>query len=90
MDRIIGYQVSPFLWRAVIEAYGSSLSAGRVQSVALRLICEREDEIEKFVATEHWSIVAVFTTEKGEEIKAKLYEVNGKQIKIPPKPHNIK
>ncbi|MBI5809199.1 MAG: type I DNA topoisomerase, partial [Ignavibacteriales bacterium] len=86
MDRIIGYQVSPFLWRAVIEAYGSSLSAGRVQSVALRLICEREDEIEKFIATEYWSIVAVFKTEKGEEIKAKLYEVNGKQIKIPPKP----
>lgn len=86
MDRIIGYQVSPFLWRAVIEAYGSSLSAGRVQSVALRLICEREDEIEKFVATEYWSIVAVFKTEKGEEIKAKLYEVNGKQIKVPPKP----
>jgi len=86
MDRIIGYQVSPFLWRAVIEAYGSSLSAGRVQSVALRLICEREDDIEKFIATEYWSIVAIFKTEKGEEIKAKLYEVNGKQIKIPPKP----
>ncbi len=86
MDRIIGYQVSPFLWRAVIEAYGSSLSAGRVQSVALRLICEREDEIEKFIPTEYWSIVAVFTSEKGEEIRAKLYEVNGKQIKLPPKP----
>ena len=86
MDRIIGYQVSPFLWRAVIEAYGSSLSAGRVQSVALRLICEREDDIEKFIATEYWSIVAVFTTEKGEELRAKLYEVNGKQIKVPPKP----
>ncbi|MEK6553115.1 MAG: type I DNA topoisomerase [Bacteroidota bacterium] len=86
MDRIIGYQVSPFLWRAVIEAYGSSLSAGRVQSVALRLICEREDDIEKFITTEYWSIVAVFKTEKGQEIKAKLYEVNGKQIKIPPKP----
>lgn len=86
MDRIIGYKVSPFLWKAVMEAYGSSLSAGRVQSVALRLICEREDEIEKFIATEYWSIVAVFTTEKGEEIKAKLYEVNGKQIKVPPKP----
>jgi DNA topoisomerase-1 len=86
MDRIIGYQVSPFLWRAVIEAYGSSLSAGRVQSVALRLICEREEVIEKFIATEYWSIVAVFTTEKGEEIRAKLYEVNGKQIKVPPKP----
>lgn len=87
MDRIIGYQVSPFLWRAVIEAYGSSLSAGRVQSVALRLICEREDEIELFIPTEYWSIVAVFTTEKGEELRAKLYEVNGKQIKVPPKPH---
>lgn len=86
MDRIIGYKVSPFLWRAIIEAYGSSLSAGRVQSVALRLICEREEDIEKFIATEYWSIVAVFTTEKGEEIRAKLYEVNGKQIKVPPKP----
>jgi len=87
MDRIIGYKVSPFLWKAVIDSYGSSLSAGRVQSVALRLICEREDEIEKFIPTEYWSIVAVFTTEKGEELKAKLYEVNGKQIKIPPKPN---
>lgn len=87
MDRIIGYKVSPFLWRAVLDQYGSSLSAGRVQSVALRLICEREDEIEKFVPTEYWSIVAVFTTDKGEEIKAKLYEVDGNQIKIPPKPN---
>jgi DNA topoisomerase-1 len=86
MDRIIGYKVSPFLWRAILDQYGSSLSAGRVQSVALRLICEREDEIEKFVPTEYWSIVAVFTTDKGEEIKAKLYEVDGNQIKIPPKP----
>jgi len=87
MDRIIGYKVSPFLWRAVIEAYGSSLSAGRVQSVALRLICEREEEIEKFIVTEYWSIVAVFTTDKGEEINAKLYEVDGKTIKVPPKPN---
>ena len=50
------------------------------------MICEREDDIEKFITTEYWSIVAVFKTEKGQEIKAKLYEVNGKQIKIPPKP----
>lgn len=90
MDRIIGYQVSPFLWKAVIESYGSSLSAGRVQSVALRLICEREEEIEKFVVTEYWSIIAVFVTDKGEEFRAKLYEVNGKQIKIPPKPNMTK
>ena len=86
MDRIIGYKVSPFLWKAVIEAYGSSLSAGRVQSVALRLICEREEEIGKFIPTEYWSINAIFTTNNGEELKAKLFEINNKQIKIPPKP----
>lgn len=86
MDRIIGYKVSPFLWRAVLDQYGSSLSAGRVQSVALRLICEREEEIDRFIPTEYWSITAVFKTDKNEEIKAKLYEVDGKQIKIPPRP----
>lgn len=86
MDRIIGYKVSPFLWRAVLDSYGSSLSAGRVQSVALRLICEREDEIDKFIPTEYWSIVAQFTTEKGDQFAGKLFEVDGKQIKVPPKP----
>lgn len=86
MDRIIGYKVSPFLWRSVLDAYGSSLSAGRVQSVALRLICEREEEIEKFIVTEYWSLVAVFKTDKGAEFKAKLFEVDGKQLKIQPKP----
>jgi len=86
MDRIIGYKVSPFLWRAVIDSSGSSLSAGRVQSVALRLVCEREEEIDRFIPTEYWSLVALFITDKGEELTAKLYEVNGKQIKIPPKP----
>ncbi len=87
MDRIIGYKVSPFLWKAVLDQYGSSLSAGRVQSVAVRLICEREEEIDKFIATEYWSMTAVFKTEKGEEIRAKLFEINGKQIKVPPKPN---
>jgi DNA topoisomerase-1 len=86
MDRIIGYQVSPFLWKAVIDQYGSSLSAGRVQSVALRLICEREEEIERFIPTEYWSIVAIFKTDSGEEFSAKLFEIEGKQLKIQPKP----
>lgn len=86
MDRIIGYKVSPFLWRAVLDSSGGSLSAGRVQSVALRLICEREEEIDRFIPTEYWSLVAIFKTEKGDEFAAKLYEVNGKQIKLPPKP----
>lgn len=56
MDRILGYKVSPFLWKVVY--YG--LSAGRVQSVALRLICEREAEIRNFVPIEYWSILANF------------------------------
>ncbi len=90
MDRIIGYKVSPFLWRAVLDSYGNSLSAGRVQSVALRLICEREDDIDKFIPTEYWSIVADFKTEKGSTFSAKLFEVDGKQIKVPPKPEMTK
>ncbi|RPI70692.1 MAG: type I DNA topoisomerase, partial [Ignavibacteriales bacterium] len=87
MDRIIGYKISPFLWKAIIEFSGSSsLSAGRVQSVALKLICDREAEIEKFIPTEHWSIWAIFKTEKGETFKAKLFSIEGKDLKIPPKP----
>ncbi len=87
MDRIIGYQISPFLWKAIIELSGSSsLSAGRVQSVALKLICDREAEIDKFITTEYWSIWAIFKTDNGETFKAKLFSINGKDIKVPPKP----
>ena len=87
MDRIIGYQISPFLWKAIIELSGSSsLSAGRVQSVALKLICDRESEINKFIVTEYWSIWAIFKTDKDEIFKAKLFSIDGKDIRIPPKP----
>ncbi|HVO75973.1 MAG TPA: type I DNA topoisomerase [Ignavibacteriaceae bacterium] len=86
MDRIIGYKMSPFLWKAVIDSAGDSLSAGRVQSVALKIICDREDQIQKFIPTEYWSIQALFQTEKKEKFKAKLFSVDGKDIKIPPKP----
>ena len=87
MDRIIGYKISPFLWKAIIEMSGSSaLSAGRVQSVALKLICDREVEIEKFIPTEYWSIWAEFKTDKGGTFRAKLFSVNGKDIKVQPKP----
>ncbi len=87
MDRIIGYKMSPFLWKAVIEMSGSSsLSAGRVQSVALKLICDREEEIEKFIQTEYWSIWAVFKTGNGETFEAKLLSIEGKNLKIQPKP----
>lgn len=87
MDRIIGYKISPFLWKAVIEMSGSSsLSAGRVQSVALKIICDRENEVDKFISTEYWSIWAYFKTDKGETFKAKLFSIEGKDLKIPPRP----
>ncbi len=78
LDRLVGYEVSPVLWKTIY--YG--LSAGRVQSVALRLICEREGEIESFVPEEFWTIDAVFTTDKGEEVEARLDRIDGKKAKI--------
>lgn len=78
MDKIVGYKVSPFLWETVLRG----LSAGRVQSVALRLVCEREEEINAFQPKEYWSIVAEFLTERGEKIIAKLIKVDGKEIEI--------
>lgn len=87
MDRIIGYKISPFLWKAIIETSGSSaLSAGRVQSIALKIICDREFDIEKFITTEYWSLWAIFETDSGETFKAKLFKVSDKEIKLPPKP----
>ncbi len=84
MDRIIGYKISPFLWKTIIENSGSSaLSAGRVQSVALKLICDREYEIDKFKAIEYWSIWAIFKTDTNEIFKAKLFSIAGKDIKVP-------
>ncbi len=61
LDRIVGYEISPLLWRKVARG----LSAGRVQSVAVRLIVEREREIEAFVPSEFWKIAGVFTTDAG-------------------------
>jgi DNA topoisomerase-1 len=76
LDRLVGYQVSPLLWQVV--RYG--LSAGRVQSVALRLICEREDEVRAFVAEEYWSVEAELETESGERFRAQLFRVGDKKL----------
>lgn len=84
MDRIIGYKISPFLWKAVISSSDSGLSAGRVQSVALRLICEREEEIQNFIPIEYWSLWGYFRNPEGKELKAKLQSVDGKGIKVKP------
>ncbi|MBW7889016.1 MAG: type I DNA topoisomerase [Bacteroidetes bacterium] len=78
MDRLVGYKVSPFLWKTVY--YG--LSAGRVQSVALRLICEREEEIKKFKPVEYWTITGEFKTERSDLFFAKLLRIKGKEPKI--------
>jgi DNA topoisomerase-1 len=78
LDRLVGYEISPLLWERV--KYG--LSAGRVQSVALKLVCEREDEIEAFVKEEYWNIEAELTLSGGEKIKAKLEKVDGAKARI--------
>ena len=74
LDRLVGYKLSPFLWKKVVRG----LSAGRVQSVAMRLICEREEEIKKFKPQEYWSIVAEFL--KVKKIEALLIRKNGETI----------
>ncbi len=84
MDRIIGYQVSPILWKAFIGKSAEALSAGRVQSVALRLICEREEAIQRFQPIEYWNLWAEFTTESTEfPIHARLISVDGSEIRNP-------
>ena len=79
LDRIVGYKMSPVLWKKVKRG----LSAGRVQSVAVRLICEREEEIENFVPEEYWNLYALILDEKSNtEFVAKLANMNDKKIEI--------
>jgi len=77
LDRLVGYQVSPFLWKAIRPG----LSAGRVQTVALRLICEREDEIRRFQSEEYWSITAHLEKE-GQRFTARLHQIGGKAFTL--------
>jgi DNA topoisomerase-1 len=76
LDYLVGFTLSPVLWRKL----PGSRSAGRVQSVALRLICEREAEIEVFRAREYWSVEAAFTTPKGAPFTARLTHLEGKKL----------
>jgi len=78
LDRLVGYQVSPFLWKTV--RYG--LSAGRVQSVALRLICEREDEVRAFVPREYWTLDADLATRKDEVFRARVQKKDGEKFAL--------
>jgi DNA topoisomerase-1 len=76
LDYLVGFTLSPVLWRKLPGAR----SAGRVQSVALRLVTEREREIEKFVAREYWSLVATLATPRNETFEARLVGADGKKI----------
>src|SRR5881394_4239370 len=76
LDYLVGFTLSPVLWRKLPGAR----SAGRVQSVALRLVCDRELEIEKFVPREYWSLVATLTTPRGDSFEARLVGADGKKI----------
>jgi len=75
LDRIVGYKLSPFLWKKIMKG----LSAGRVQSVAVRLVVERERERENFTPQEYWTIEGVFEKE-GKEFKASLYKIGEKVL----------
>jgi DNA topoisomerase-1 len=78
LDRLVGYQISPLLWRKI----GKGLSAGRVQSIALRLICEREKEIRNFVSEEYWTINAQLEASLPPPFKASLVKIDGKKAKV--------
>src|SRR3990167_1300542 len=78
LDRLVGYKLSPLLWVKIKKG----LSAGRVQSVALRLIVEREKEITAFKAIEYWSIEADLETIKKENFLATLIELDGKKLEV--------
>ena len=78
LDRIVGYKLSPWLWKQIYRG----LSAGRVQSVATRLICEREEEIRAFTPVEYWTVEGTFKTEDKEKFKAKLVQIAGKDAEL--------
>jgi DNA topoisomerase-1 len=76
LDYLVGYNLSPVLWRKL----PGSRSAGRVQSVALRLICERELEIERFKTQEYWTVDALLNTPSRDTLKARLVKLNGEKL----------
>lgn len=79
LDRLVGYQISPLMWRKIKPG----LSAGRVQSVAVRLLCERETEIRAFSSSEYWSFSGEFACAGHEPFSAELIRVDGKRISRP-------
>lgn len=79
LDRLVGYEISPMLWKKVKRG----LSAGRVQSVAVRLVCERQKQIDAFVPEEYWSISAKLSGEEPPPFVAKLFQIHGQRARVP-------
>jgi len=79
LDRIVGYKVSPFLWQTVARG----LSAGRVQSVALRIVCEREEQVRAFVPQEYWEILVKLANKSGQVFTAKLAKIDDENPALP-------
>ena len=78
LDRLVGYKLSPLLWRKVRRG----LSAGRVQSVAVRILCDREEEIERFVSEEYWTVKACFEKADGRTFQAEYRGTPDKKVKL--------
>ena len=78
LDRLVGYELSPLLWEKVRQG----LSAGRVQSVAVRLVCDREREIQRFVPEEYWTVTAKLKAKEPPPFEAKVLKAHGKKLKI--------
>jgi len=78
LDRLVGYKISPLLWKKI----GKGLSAGRVQSVALRLVCDREKEVKAFVPEEYWSVTARLEASEPPAFKASLATIDGKKARV--------
>ncbi len=80
LDRIVGYKISPILQRRIQRGRDGFLSAGRVQSVALKLVVDREREIEAFIPIEYWQIGALFETDNKASFESYVYSVDGKKV----------
>ena len=78
LDRLVGYQISPILWKTVLRG----LSAGRVQSVALKMICAREDEVENFVSQEYWTFEADFSNKKNQGLTLRLSKIDDEKVEV--------
>jgi DNA topoisomerase-1 len=87
LDRIVGYKISPILNRRIQRGKQGGVSAGRVQSVALKLVVDREKEIQAFIPTEYWNLGAILKTQEEEKnFRANLYSVDGKKVEKEPVP----